>query len=154
MRITGKDVGRLRTAKKYWFRADGVSFEFFSEEFSHFLITDMPISPSERLVLTLYLSAFLNRGGIRKVHSRLIKLANGKTALLEIHDKFVAAPNGNHANKREMSLAIVGPGHIFGLFAPVPADRTEADTRRILTRILGTMIFGDSDHSVDRLNGT
>ena len=32
MRITGEHVGRLRTKKKYWFRADSVRFEFFSEE--------------------------------------------------------------------------------------------------------------------------
>src|SRR5215207_8596849 len=41
MRITGRDAGLLRTKKKYWFRADGIRFEFFSEENSRFLMTDL-----------------------------------------------------------------------------------------------------------------
>jgi hypothetical protein len=145
MRITGKDVGRLRTTKKYWFRADGVSFQFFSEEFSHFLITDMPNRPSDRLILDLYRSAFLHRTGHPKVNSRRIKLANGQEALFWSYKKFSAIPTGGSREDLEMLLIAVGPGHVFGLFAPVAPGATEAATRNILIRTLGTLTFTDSE---------
>jgi hypothetical protein len=145
MRISGVDARRIRTTKKYWFRADGVSFEFFSEEFSHFLITDMPHQPSDRLVLELYRSAFLHRNGGPKVTSRWIKLANDKEALFWSYKKFNASPDGRRSDDREMFLVIVGPGHVFGLFAPVSPGKTEAETKRILTRVLGTVVFADSE---------
>ena len=135
----------MRTKKKYWFRADGLSFEFFSEEYSRFLITDMPTRPSDRLILELYRSAFLHRNGDPKVNSRWIKLANGQEALFWTYKKFGASPNEGATYNREMFLVIVGPGHVFGLFAPIIASQTEAETRRVLTRTLGTLIFTETE---------
>jgi hypothetical protein len=134
----------MRTKQKYWFRADGLSFEFFSEEYSRFLITDMPTRPSDRLILELYRSAFLHRNGDPKVNSRWIKLANRQEALFWSYRKFIASPNADPPIDREMFLIVAGPGHVFGLFAPVTSGHTEDETSRVLMRILGTLVFSES----------
>jgi hypothetical protein len=145
MRITGQNAGRLRTKKKYWFRADGVRFEFFSEENSRFLMTDLPRRLDDRVVLELYKSAFLRRNGSPKIRSSWVKLASGRTALFWSYEKFAATPGPPTAAERETFLILAGPGHVYGLFAPVPPGGSERETRRILTRTLGTLTFSDSE---------
>ena len=143
MRISGKDAGRLRTKKKYWFRADGVKFEFFSEENSKFLPTNLPRRLDDRVVLELYRSVFLRRNGNPDIRSKRIKLSSGMTALFWSYNKFVASPGPPKTAEREMFLIVAGPGHVFGLFAPVPPNSTERETRDLLTRTLGTLTFRD-----------
>jgi hypothetical protein len=141
MLITGKDASRLRTKKKYWFRADGIKFEFFSEENTRFLSTNIPRSLDDGVVLKLYQSAFLRRNANPETRSKRVKLRNKMTALFWSYDKFVATPGPSKAAEREMFLIVAGPGHVFGLFAPVPPNGTERETRELLTRTLGTLSF-------------
>ena len=143
MRITGKEVGRLRTPKKYWFRADGLRFEFLSEENINFLPTDIPQRLDDRVVLELYRTQFLRANGNPKIRSKWVRLSSGMTALFWSYDKFVATPGPGNKSEREMFLIVAGPGHVFGLFAPVSRGGTEPETRRLLTRTLGTLTFLD-----------
>ena len=143
MRIVGENVQRMRTTKKYWFLADGVRFEFFSEDNSHFLITDIPYRLDDRVVLRLYRSAFVHRNGDLKVNSDWVKLPSGEAAVFWSYDKSVATPEAAKSTEREMFLVVAGPAHVFGLFARVPADGSEKKVRRLLTRTLGTLTFGD-----------
>ena len=143
IRITGKDAGRMRTKKKYWFRADGIPFEFFSEENTRFTPTDIPHRLDDRVVLDLYHSVWLRRNGSPHVKSRSVKLSNGLRALTWSYDRFVASPDPANETQREMFLIVAGPGHVFGLFAPVPPGGTERQTRELLTRTLATLRFMD-----------
>ena len=143
MRITGEHVTRMRTKKKYWFTADGIGFEFFSEENSKFLITDIPFKLDDKAVLKLYQSGFMHRNSNPKINSEWVNLANGQTALFWSYDKFVASPNNSMAKEKEMFLILVGPGHVFGLFAPVPKGGSERETRQLLARVLGTLTFSE-----------
>lgn len=145
MRITGSDFERLKTRKKYWFRSDGIRFEFFSEENSRFLMTNLPRRLDDRVVLQLYRSAFIRRNGDVKLRSSQVKLAGGRTALFWSYDIFVATPGGPNESVRAMLLVVAGPGHVFGLFATVPPSGTEREVRRLLTRTLGTLTFKDSE---------
>ncbi len=141
MLVTGRDAGRMRTKKKYWFRADGIPFEFFSEENTRFLPTDIPRSLDDRVVLDLCHSAWLRRNGSADIKPRSLKLSNGMRALTWTYDKFVANPNPVNGVERGMFLIVAGPGHVFGLFASVPPGSTERATRDLLTRTLGTLTF-------------
>lgn len=143
MRITGEHVTRMRTKKKYWFTADGFGFEFFSEENSKFLITDIPYKLDDKAVLKLYLAGFLHRNSNPKIDSAWVKLANGQTALFWSYDKSVASPNSSSKKEKEMFLVLSGPGHVFGLFAAVPKGGTERDARQLLKRVLGTLTFSE-----------
>ena len=61
MELRGKDVGRVRTKKKYWYRIDGVRFEFFSEDKNNFVMTNVPKPLDDRVVLDLYRTDYLRR---------------------------------------------------------------------------------------------
>lgn len=141
MRITGENVARMRSKKKYWFTANGICFEFFSEENSKFLITDIPYALDDKAVLKLYLAGFIHRNGDPTIDSKFVRLTNGKTALFWSYDKFVASPESTLDKEREIFLVLTGPGHVFGLFAPVSKRGTELETRKLLTRVLGTLTF-------------
>src|SRR3982750_3297397 len=56
MQIRGANVSRVRTPKRYWYEADGVRFEFFSEENAAFVMTNVPVALPDRAVLKLYQS--------------------------------------------------------------------------------------------------
>jgi hypothetical protein len=143
MKIPGKDASRLRTKKNYWFRADGINFQFFSEENTKFLPTDIPHRLDDRAVVEFYESAFLRRRGNPGIRSKWVKLTSGRTALFGSYDKLAAAPGPGKGSEREMFLVIAGPGHVFGLFAPVPPDGSERETRDLLVRTLATLCFLD-----------
>jgi len=146
MELRGKDTGRVRTTKKYWYRVDGVRFEFFSEDRNNFVMTDVPKPLDDRVVLDLYRSDYLRRfAGTKPPNWRTawIDLASGKTALFWSYKKNAATPKPGHVSNHEMFLVVSGPGHVFGLFAQVPPGRTEADVRSILTRTLGRLTFAD-----------
>jgi hypothetical protein len=143
MRINGGNAQRIRTQKKYWFRADGIRFEFFSEENSKFYITDIPYRLDDRRALAMYKSGYLFRNGKPKIRSSWLKLANGKTALFWILDKFVATPDRGERHERELYLVLAGPGQVFGLFAPVASGSSEKLTKQLLIRTLGTLAFSD-----------
>jgi hypothetical protein len=144
MLIAGAYAERIHTQKKYWFRADGIRFEFFSEENSKFYITDIPYRLDDRRVLEMYKSGFLFRNGEPKIRSSWVELANSKTALFWTYDKFVASPDRGAMSEREMFLVLVGPGQVFGLFAPVPSGSSEKATKQLLIRTLGTLTFSET----------
>ena len=141
MRVTGENAERLRTQKKYWFRANGIRFEFFSEENSRFLPTDIPYRLDDRAVLRMFRSVSSRRNGNPNIRLSWLKLANGKIALFWSYNKFVATPNRDGKNEREMFLVLAGPGNVFGLFAPVLPGGSEAATKRLLVRTLGSLTF-------------
>lgn len=146
MQLRGKDTGRMRTKKKYWYRVDGVRFEFFSEAKNNFVMTNLPKALDDRVVLDLYRSDYLRRfAGSKPPNWRTawIKLASGKTALFWSYKKDVATPKPGNISNHEMFLVVAGPGYVFGLFAQVPPGRTESDIRALLTRTLGTLTFSD-----------
>ena len=136
MQIPGKNVSRLHTTKKYWYTADGVRFQFFSEENASFLMTDVPMLP-DSTVLKLYRSDYLRRFADEKpkLRSTWLKRANNKTALLFTSESRSAAP--------QIFIIIATPMHIFGLFAPVTPGQTDAEVKRVLIRTLGTFKFGE-----------
>ena len=138
MRIRGKNVSRLHTTKKYWYTADGVRFQFFSEENVNFVMTDVPTLP-DGTVLKLYRSDYLRRfaDGKPRLRSSWLKLANNKTALLFTSESRSAAP--------QIFIVIATPMHVFGLFAPVKAGQTDAQVKRVLIRTLGTFKFGEAE---------
>jgi hypothetical protein len=141
MRIAGNNVTRKRTTKGYWFTAKGTEFQLFPEENSKFLITDIPYRLDDRAVLKLYQARFMHRNGELKIHSKWLKLASGNSALFWSYNKVVASPRSSTANQREMFLVLAGPGHVFGLFAPVPSGSSEREIRLLLTQVLGTLTF-------------
>jgi hypothetical protein len=144
MELRGKDTGRLRTKKKYWYRIDGVRFEFFSEDRNNFVMTNVPKALDDRVVLDLYRTDYLRRFAGTKPpnwRSAWIKLANGKTAVFWSYKKDAATPKPGNISNHEMFLVVAGPGYVFGLFAQVPTDRSETEVRNILTRTLGTLTF-------------
>jgi hypothetical protein len=142
MQIYGRNVQRVHTPKNYWYSADGIRFQFFSEENSKFVMTDVPTLP-DRTVLSLYRSDFLRRNSDEKLklRSSWIRLANKKTALLWSYDKHPAAPTP--IVEKEMFIVIATPAHVYGLFAQVPKGQTEAAVRRVLIRTLGSLTFSD-----------
>ena len=146
MQIKGGDVSRLRTTRKYWYTADSVRFEFFSEERAKFVMTDVP-KLDDRIVLQLYRSDFLRRFADEKpkLRSSWLKLANNKTALLWIDETHPAAPQP--ITEKQIFIVVAGPMHVFGLFAPVPPGQTESQVRRVLVRTLGTLTLGDEPAS-------
>lgn len=146
MQIKGRDVSRLRTTKKYWYTADSVRFEFFSEENAKFVMTDVP-KLDDSTVLRLYRSDFLRRFADEKpkLRSSWLKLANNKTALLWIDETHPAATGP--ITEKHMFILINGCMHIFGLFAPVPPGKTETQVRRVLVRTLGSLKLGDDSEA-------
>jgi len=146
MQIKGRDVSRLRTTRKYWYTADSVRFEFFSEESAKFVMTDVP-KLDDRIVLQLYRSDFLRRFADEKpkLRSSWLKLANNKTALLWIDETHPAAPQP--ITEKQIFIVVAGPMHVFGLFAPVPPGQTESQVRRVLVRTLGSLKLGDDSET-------
>jgi hypothetical protein len=146
MQIKGGDVSRLRTTKKYWYTADSVRFEFFSEESAKFVMMDVP-KLDDRIVLQLYRSDFLRRFADEKpkLRSSWLKLANNKTALLWIDETHPAAPQP--ITEKQIFIVVAGPMHVFGLFAPVPPGQTESQVRRVLVRTLGSLKLGDDSET-------
>ncbi len=146
MELRGKDTGRVRTKKKYWYRIDDVRFEFFSEDRNNFVMTNVPKVLDDRVVLHLYRTDYLRRfAGTKPPNWRTawIKLANGNTAIFWSYKKDVATPKPGNISNHEMFLVVSGPGYVFGLFVPVPRDRTESEVRNLLIRTLGTLTFHD-----------
>src|SRR5215204_3244507 len=95
MQLRGKDTGRMRTKKKYWYRVDGVRLEFFSEDKNNFVMTNVPKALDDRVVLDLYRSDYLRHfAGSKPPNWRTawIKLASGKTALFWSYRKDAATP--------------------------------------------------------------
>jgi hypothetical protein len=152
MQITGKNVQRVHTPKNYWYSADGIRFQFFSEENSKFVMTDVPTLP-DRTVLGLYRSDFLRRNADDKpkLRSSWVRLANNKTALLWSYDKHPAAPTP--MVEKEMYIVIATPSHVYALLAPVPKGQTEVAVRRVLIRTLGSLTFSDETFDVKDPNG-
>jgi len=146
MQIKGRDVSRLRTTRKYWYTADSVRFEFFSEERAKFVMTDVP-KLDDRTVLQLYQSELLRRAGDEKgkLRSSWLKLANNKTALLFTDEKRPAAPRP--IGEKQIFIVVAGSMHVFGLFAPVPPGQTESQVRRVLVRTLGSLKLGDDSET-------
>jgi len=146
MQIKGRDVSRLRTTRKYWYTADSVRFEFFSEESAKFVMMDVP-KLDDRIVLQLYRSDFLRRFADEKpkLRSSWLKLANNKTALLWIDETHPAAPRP--ITEKRMFIVINDGMRVFGLFAPVPPGQTEAKVRRVLVRTLGSLKLGDDSET-------
>ena len=141
MQIKGKDVSRLHTTKKYWYTADGVRFQFFSEENVNFVMTDVP-TLADSMVVKLYRSDYLRRFADEKprLRSSWLKLANNKTALLFTSESRLAAP--------QIFIIIATPMHVFGLFAPVPPGQTDAQVKQVLIRTLGSFKFGEEKASL------
>jgi hypothetical protein len=146
MEITGRDAARVRTQKKYWYSADGVSFEFFSEETANFLMTDLPRRPADRVILDLYRSDFARRNPDLKLRSSWVRLAGGKDALLWNCDRPVASPDNSKEAKREMFLITTHSSLVFGLYATVEPGKTTSETRRELIGTLGTLAFSDKPY--------
>jgi hypothetical protein len=146
MQIIGSNVYRLRTTKKYWYMADGIRFQFFSEENAHFVMTDVP-KLDDSIVLKLYRSEFLRRNADDKpkLRSSWLKLANNKTALLFTRE--TRSPTPQRIPEKQMFLVVAGPMHIFGLFASVPPGQTEAQVKRVLIRTLGSLKIGDNSET-------
>ena len=138
MQIRGRNASRLHTTKKYWYTADGVRFQFFSEENVNFVMTDVPTLP-DGTVLKLYRSDYLRRFADEKpkIRTSWMKLANSEAALLFTSESRSAAP--------QIFIVIATPMHVFGLFAPVKAGQTDAQVKRVLIRTLGTFKFGEAE---------
>jgi len=99
-------------------------------------MTDVPTLP-DSTVLKLYRSDYLRRFADEKpkLRSTWLKLANNKTALLFTSESRSAAP--------QIFIIIATPMHVFGLFAPVPPGRTDAEVKRVLIRTLGSFEFSE-----------
>jgi hypothetical protein len=147
MQIKGKDVSRLHTTKKYWYTADGVRFQFFSEANVNFVMTDVP-TLADGMVLKLYRSDFLRRFADenRKIRTSWPKLANNETALLLNYENHPAAPQP--ITEKQIYIVVATPMHVFGLFAPVPHGQTDAQVKQVLIRTLGTFKFGEEKASL------
>lgn len=150
MQIKGKEVSRLKTTKKYWYTANGVRFEFYSEENVKFVMTNVPVPLSDDVVLRLYRSDLLRRFADErpKLRTSWLKLANGKRALSIELEKRPADPTP--ITEKRIYIAIAGAMHTFGLFAPVPAGQNEASVRRVLIRTLGSLILSDEPLEVSK----
>jgi hypothetical protein len=146
MQIKGNNVSRLRTTKKYWYAADGIRFEFFSEENANFVMTDVP-KLDDDIILKLYRSEFLRRNADDKpkLRSAWLKLANHKAALLFTRETRSPAPQ--RVTEKQIFLVVAGPMHIFGLFASVRPGQTEAQVKRVLVRTLGSLKIGDNSET-------
>jgi hypothetical protein len=151
MQISGRNVARVQTPKRYWYTTDGVRFEFFSEENSTFVMTDVPTLP-DRTILGLYRSDYIRRndGENLKLRSSWLKLANNETALIWTSTTRPAAPTP--VVEKQIYVLIATPMRIYGLLAPVQNGQTEAEVRRVLTRVLGTLTFRDEPTNISAIS--
>ena len=110
--------------------------------------TNRPRRLDDEVILQLYRSAFLrrHRADRPKLRSSWLKLANGKQALLWSYYQRSAAPRP--VTEKYLYITVVGPAHVFGLFARVPAGQSEASVRRVLVRTLGSLTFSDEPFNI------
>jgi hypothetical protein len=143
MLIRGANVARVRTPKRYWYQVDGVRFEFFSEENSNFVMTDVPIMLPDRTVLNLYQSDFLRRNAAEqpRITSSWITLANGKTALFWTSTRWPAALVPTV--EKQMYIALATPTRIYALLTTIKDGQSESAVRAVLTRTLGSLVLSD-----------
>jgi hypothetical protein len=151
MLITGRNASRVHTPKRYWYTTDGVRFEFFSEENSTFVMTDVPTLP-DRTILGLYRSDYIRRndGENLKLRSSWLRLANNKTALIWTSTTRPAAPTP--MVEKQIYVLIATPMRIYGLLAPVQKGQTEGEVRGVLTRVLGTLTFSDEPTNISAIS--